>query len=129
MLGLPCLSKTTRGEAIVMDIDRRGLLKVAGLPALGLLIKPGWQVFSRDEPSDPSPETETLARKRWGMGISLRKCWKAEGCRDCIDACHRIHNVPDMGTLKEEIKWIWQAPYEKVFTEHEFEVTEEDYQQ
>jgi molybdopterin-containing oxidoreductase family iron-sulfur binding subunit len=112
-----------------MDFDRRGLLKVAGLTLLGLSVKPGWQVFSKEEPAEPSPGAETLARKRWGMGIYFRKCWKEEGCRDCIDACHRIHNVPDMGTLKEEIKWIWKAPYEKVFPEHEFEVTEEDYQQ
>jgi molybdopterin-containing oxidoreductase family iron-sulfur binding subunit len=112
-----------------MDFDRRGLLKVGGLTLLGLLVKPGWQVFSKEEPAEPSPGAETLARKRWGMGIYLRKCWKEEGCRDCIDACHRIHNVPDMGTLKEEIKWIWREPYVKVFPEHEFEVTEEDYQQ
>ena len=50
---------------------------------------------------------------------------KYEGCRDCIDACHRVHNVPDFGNTKEEIKWLWTAPYEKVFPEHEFEYTDE----
>jgi len=63
------------------------------------------------------------------MAIYFRKCWKDEGCRDCIEACHRLHNVPNMGTLKEEIKWIWKTPYEKVFPEHELELAEEDYQQ
>ena len=98
-----------------MDVDRRGLLKVAGLTLLGLLAKPGWQVFSKDEPAEPSPDAETLARKRWGMGIHLRKCWKDEGCRDCIDACHRIHNVPDLGTLKERSNGSGQSPMRRSF--------------
>jgi Fe-S-cluster-containing dehydrogenase component len=35
-----------------------------------------------------------------------------------------VHNVPNRGTLKEEIKWIWPMPYEKVFPEHEMEYSE-----
>ena len=63
------------------------------------------------------------------MAVDLKKCWSAkEGCRDCIDACHRVHNVPISGTLKEEIKWIWTMPYEKVFPEHEMEYSERTYQ-
>jgi molybdopterin-containing oxidoreductase family iron-sulfur binding subunit len=108
-----------------MEFTRRTFLKIGGLTLLGLSAKPGWQVFSKVEAPEPSPDAETLARKKWGMGIYFRKCWKYEGCTDCIDACHRIHNVPNMGTLKEEIKWIWTMPYEEVFPEHEFELAEE----
>jgi molybdopterin-containing oxidoreductase family iron-sulfur binding subunit len=111
-----------------MEFNRRAFLKIAGLTVLGLSAKPGWEVFSKIDTPEVSPEAETLAQRKWGMGIYLQKCWKEEGCRICIDACHRIHNVPNLGILKEEIKWIWTEPYEKVFPEHEFEVTEEDYQ-
>lgn len=110
-----------------MEFKRRGFLKIAGLTFLGLAAKPGWDVFSKVELPEPSPTPERLARKRWAMAIELKKCWQLEGCKDCIEACHRIHNVPDLGTLKEEIQWIWTASYEKVFHEHELEYSGEDY--
>ena len=112
-----------------MEFDRRALLKIAGLTLLGLAAKPGWDVFPKVELPEPSPTSETLAKKRWAMAVDLKKCWSEEGCKDCLDACHRIHNVPDLGILKEEIKWIWTVPYEKVFPEHELEYSEEDYRQ
>jgi molybdopterin-containing oxidoreductase family iron-sulfur binding subunit len=112
-----------------MEFDRRGFLKIAGLTVLGLAAKPGWELVSKFEPVELEPGPETLAKKRWAMAIDLKKCWSTEGCTDCIDVCHRIHNVPDLGTLKEEVKWIWQAPYEKVFPEHELEYSEADYRQ
>jgi molybdopterin-containing oxidoreductase family iron-sulfur binding subunit len=31
------------------------------------------------------------------------------------EACHRAHNVPDLGNPKEEIKWIWKEDYEHSF--------------
>jgi len=112
-----------------MEFDRRGFLKIAGLTVLGLAAKPGWELVSKFEPVELEPGPETLAKKRWAMAIDLKKCWSIEGCTDCIDVCHRIHNVPDLGTLKEEVKWIWQVPYEKVFPEHELEYSEADYRQ
>ena len=110
-----------------MEFDRRGFLKIAGLTVLGLAAKPGWELFSKIEPMEVEPSPEALAKKRWAMAIDLKKCWSKPGCRVCMDVCHRIHNVPDLGILKEEIKWAWQDSYEKVFPEHEFEYSEEDY--
>ncbi len=46
-----------------MEFDRRGLLKIAGLTLLGLAAKPGWDVFSKVELPEPSPTSETLAKK------------------------------------------------------------------
>jgi molybdopterin-containing oxidoreductase family iron-sulfur binding subunit len=112
-----------------MEFDRRGFLKIAGLTVLGLAAKPGWELVSKFEPVELEPGPETLAKKRWAMAVDLKKCWSEEGCKDCLDVCHRIHNVPDLGTLKEEIKWVWTAPYENVFPEHELEYSEEDYRQ
>ena len=52
------------------------------------------------------------------MVIDMRKCLEKqekEKCKDCILACHKEHNVPEFGNIKEEIKWIWQETYEHVF--------------
>ena len=111
-----------------MELTRRTLLKVGGLTLLGLCAKPGWEILSAIDRPEPLPASGPFANKKWAMAVDLKRCWAKEECRDCIDVCHRIHNVPDMGSLKEEIKWLWLVPYEKVFPEHEFEVTEEDYQ-
>ena len=111
-----------------MELKRRTLLKIGGLAILGLSAKPGWQILSAIDQPESSPVPGPLANKKWAMAVDLKRCWTQEECRDCIDICHRVHNVPDMGSLKEEIKWLWLTPYEKVFPEHEFEVTEEEYQ-
>jgi molybdopterin-containing oxidoreductase family iron-sulfur binding subunit len=58
------------------------------------------------------------------MVVNLKACLEKDGCIECIDACHRVHNVPDFGNKKDEIKWIWTAPYEKVFPEQEHECIE-----
>jgi len=56
---------------------------------------------------------ETRRAKRWAMVVDMGKC--RPGCRDCIDACHRVHNVPDFGNPKDEIWWIGLARGEEVF--------------
>ena len=53
--------------------------------------------------------------------VDLNACREEDGCRDCIDACHRVHNVPDFGNPKDEVKWIWQVPFEGAFPEQEHE--------
>ena len=36
-----------------------------------------------------------------------------------ISSCTEAHNIPDFaGDRKNEIKWIWKAPFGSVFTEH-----------
>ena len=44
------------------------------------------------------------------MVVDPLKCQKAEGCRDCTQACHRVHNVPSIADPRHEVKWIWKAP-------------------
>jgi molybdopterin-containing oxidoreductase family iron-sulfur binding subunit len=111
-----------------MEFNRRVFLKIAGLTLLGFAAKPGWEVLSKMNESPSSSVPGAPNPKKWAMAVRLRKCWEEEGCRDCIDACHRTHNVPDLGKIKEEIKWIWTVPYEKVFPEHAVEFTDEAYQ-
>lgn len=107
-----------------MDIERRMLLKAAGLILAGFTIKPALDVFSNVDLPEPLPTPEPLVARRWAMAVDLKKCWSREVCVDCIEACHRIHNVPDTGSPKEEIKWVWQAPFEKVFPEQDLEFRE-----
>ncbi|NTV43334.1 MAG: 4Fe-4S dicluster domain-containing protein, partial [Syntrophobacteraceae bacterium] len=60
---------------------------------------------------------DALKAKRWAMVVDAKKCWEKgkEGCKDCLDVCHKIHNVPDIGNIKEEIKWIWNVKFENAF--------------
>lgn len=111
-----------------MQAGRRQFLKVAGLATLGfVVVKPVLDVLFRLRPAEASPTGETLLGKRWAMTVNIKACLEVEDCRECRDVCHRIHNVPDLGTIKEEIKWIWTAPYEKVFPEQEYKFIEGDF--
>jgi len=106
-----------------MKVSRRGFLKIGGLTILGLtIIKPAFDMLSKLKLAQASPTAGTLVGKRWAMVVNLKACLEKDGCRDCIDACHRIHNVPDFGNPKDEIKWIWTVPYEGAFPtqKHEF---------
>ena len=98
-----------------MKIDRRNFLKVGGLGVLGLAAKPALDVLSNRGLAEATPRTGTLAGKRLAMVVNLKKC--KDGCTDCMDVCHRIHNVPDFGNPKDEIKWVWNEPHDKAFPE------------
>jgi molybdopterin-containing oxidoreductase family iron-sulfur binding subunit len=54
-------------------------------------------------------------RQRLAIAIDVRRCLAAEGCRACIDACHRAHNVPAIGDARHEVKWIWKERFERAF--------------
>jgi len=99
-----------------MGIDRRKFLTIAGLTTL--------TAFGRKVPGVVPAEDSTLAQfdiptplsgKRWALVIDPRKCLQQEGCRDCIDACHQTHNVPQFDNPKDEIKWIWKEHFEEAF--------------
>ena len=105
-----------------MEVDRRGFIKIAGLVVAGLAVPPVFKVFSSTD-TPKTLESGTLAKTKWAMVVNLENC--KDGCTECIDACHSIHNVPDFGNPKDEIKWIWTDNYENVFPEQQSEFTEE----
>jgi Fe-S-cluster-containing dehydrogenase component len=115
------------GKDPFMELTRRRLFKIAGFTLLGLSAKPVLDVFSKVDLPDPSPAPGASAMKRWAMAVDLKKCWSIEGCKDCIDACHRVHNVPAFPNPKEEIKWTWTVPFEKAFPEHDLDLMEEGF--
>ncbi len=108
----------------MMESSRRNFLKIAGLSVLG--IGSGAVVGSRARGASKafSPNPEALTAKRWAMVVDLRAgC--PDGCKECIEVCHRIHNVPKIDNPKEEVKWIWTDFYEHAFPGMESRYTEE----
>jgi Fe-S-cluster-containing dehydrogenase component len=97
-----------------MEWTRRTFIKIAGASLLGWGARPALAALTGKEEGKFLWNPKALKAKRWAMVIDLKKkC--PEGCRDCIEACHRVHNVPDFGNPKDEIKWIWNEPYGNAF--------------
>ncbi len=55
--------------------------------------------------------------KKWAMVVDLDRCAKDDGCVDCIAACHRVHNVPNISDPRHQVKWIWTTPFGRLFPE------------
>jgi molybdopterin-containing oxidoreductase family iron-sulfur binding subunit len=111
-----------------MSIDRRKFLKAAGLTALGVAGKPLVSLAENDslpQPIDKLPQESPLTARRWAMVIDLKKCEDHENIKDCAAACHKVHNVPDFGNPKDEIKWIWEEDFHHAFHEQEQEHLDE----
>lgn len=120
-----------------MDKQRRKFLKIAGATALAGVSAPAIANLTSKE-SFASSEGHGAAAGhgghgeeaktdviRYGMVIDMRKFYgKPELMDKAIDACRKVHNVPEFknedGTpdRKNEIKWLWKAPFENVFPEH-----------
>ncbi|HDP79227.1 MAG TPA: 4Fe-4S dicluster domain-containing protein [Spirochaetes bacterium] len=112
-----------------MIVNRRELLKKAGLAGLSVIGGSAlYQLISGDRvlaelKNSPSKST------RWAMIIDMKKCARDPGCADCMDACHRAHNVPTIADPKREIKWIWKENFSHAFPELENEYIREDLKQ
>jgi Fe-S-cluster-containing dehydrogenase component len=103
-----------------MEQERRALLKLAGLTALGL----AGGALAR--PVRASAETAAApGRTRWAMVIDPRKCLEKDGCTDCIGACHAAHNVPSIDDPRHEVKWIWKERFAGAFPDQETEYADE----
>ena len=106
-----------------MTSSRREFLKIAGVSALSLMaptiLCPAWAKEKLIIPGGEFPESlsslRALTAKRWAMAVDPSKC--PDGCVDCIAACHGVHNVPDFGNSKDEIKWIWREEFPRIFPE------------
>lgn len=100
-----------------MELDRRKFLQLAGLALLALAAKPVLNMLTKHDLADASGGQIIVKniKKRMAMVIDLKVCKAADGCVDCINACHLAHNVPEIGNRKEEIKWIWNVSYEQAF--------------
>jgi len=117
-----------------MDNKRRKFLKIAGLTALAGIGAPAIVKLTSENAIASSAGGHGAAAKtvghtahvlekaagmRLGMVIDMRKIGDEPTLLDhAITACHESHNVPDIGSKKSEIKWIWKTPFENAFTDH-----------
>lgn len=112
-----------------MDKGRRKFLKIAGAGAGALLLsaKPVADAIADSESHDGHADKPSPAKGKggvtWAMVVDMQKCLAHPECNDCQNVCHEVHNVPDLGSKKEEIKWIWKAPYENVLPDQQGGVT------
>ena len=106
-----------------MDEKRRTFLKIAGVSLLGLGAKPVVNALADNEKPKLTPRPEALTGKRWAMVIDIKKC--KENCTDCVDICHKIHNVPNFENPKDEVKWLWKESYKHAFPGQEYDYIKE----
>jgi Fe-S-cluster-containing dehydrogenase component len=93
-----------------MKPTRRQFLIIAGISTLGVVCPSVARLMASRSESAAAPG---LKAKRWAMAVDAAKC-RAD-CTDCFTACHNAHNVPDIGSAKEEVKWIWPERFDHVF--------------
>ncbi len=99
-----------------MDETRRRFLKIAGLSVLGIGAKPVVDAVAAGGTTKYESDPKALKAKRWAMVVDQKKCSQAkEGCQDCVEACNIAHNIPHFDDPKDEVKWIWRAPFENAF--------------
>jgi molybdopterin-containing oxidoreductase family iron-sulfur binding subunit len=112
-----------------MDTSRRKFLKIAGLTAIAGIGAPTAfnALLKGDVHASTGEEAGAVERgaaavttgKQLGFVIDTRKFAEDRGlAQRCIDACHSLHNVPDFGNKKDEIKWIWVENYEHAFPDN-----------
>lgn len=109
-----------------MVMNRRRFLKIVGLSAVvGIGGKSVFELLAPGE-ADAALKGAPLTAGKWGMVVDIAKL-NDEVMKACVETCHRIHNVPNIGNPKEEIKWIWKETYEHSFPGQEHEYTAEKY--
>jgi len=122
-----------------MDKQRRKFLKIAGATALAGISAPVVVKLTSSPALASSEHGETAEHNapvaehtaeghaaeqapqgvRLGMLIDMRKLYgRPDLLEKAKEACHKVHNVPDIGNTKSEIKWIWHMPFGNVFPEH-----------
>lgn len=105
-----------------MEDSRRNFLKIAGISALGLGASPALGAFSQEE-EGAEPQMiqgeNALKATHWGMVVDTRKIHSPEDLKPMIEACNKIHNIPEFENENHEIKWIWEEAYHNAFPEKE----------
>jgi len=107
-----------------MAVNRRRFFQLTGLSALGVAGGRALGVSGQDYPG--APGAEPLTGSRWAMLVDVGKCLREKGCNDCIAACHKAHNVPDIGNPKDEVKWIWKEPFTEALPDQRYDYMASD---
>lgn len=98
-----------------MSTSRRDFLLIAAATTAGLgMGMSGW-ASSGGGAIKEMPSEKELKAKRWGLVIDTKKFNTDEDFQRCIDACNSIHNVPTKIETNQNVKWIWQDEFARVF--------------
>lgn len=116
-----------------MSMNRRQFLRFAGLSTvLGVgsgtaAAKMLWQV----EPPGAQFEgsADALTAKQWAIVVDMENFSSPEEYAKCIAACHKVHNVPNFGNPKDEVKWIWTDTFGHVFPGQENPYMSEEFKE
>jgi molybdopterin-containing oxidoreductase family iron-sulfur binding subunit len=113
-----------------MSMDRRQFLKIAGISSLlGLgatAASATHNIWVKGiNPPEVEPNPVALKAEHWAMVVDMSKFKTEADFQKTFSACHTIHNVPDVGNIKEEVKWIWKEKYEHAFPDQENPYMEE----
>jgi len=105
-----------------MKSSRRNFLKIAGITALGIGVRPTIDTIAAvggQGPTEPEPvfkqNEKALTAKQWAMVVDTRKIKSEKDVAPLYEACHKIHNVPNMPNKRHEIKWIWPEQFHHAF--------------
>jgi Fe-S-cluster-containing dehydrogenase component len=98
-----------------MIITRKKFLQVTGISALAVAGREWAGAFVEKIEDDRLESPQAGTARRLAMVVDLVKCSQADGCTECIEACHAAHNVPAAGKHAHRIEWIWKAPFEGAF--------------
>lgn len=101
-----------------MEVTRRNFLKMAGLASAGAVVTASSGGLLTGCSPLVGMENESLNEANLGMLFIPSRCDYDKGCRDCVEACHSNHNVPDHRSTDDEIKWIWNTEFEHAFPEY-----------
>ncbi len=97
-----------------MDESRRRFLKEAGCAALS--VGCGFPLLNAAcSPARGRVAQAVTSPSQWALVIDVDKCLREEVRRTCIDACHTVHNVPEIPDPEDEVRWIWTEDYETTF--------------
>jgi molybdopterin-containing oxidoreductase family iron-sulfur binding subunit len=107
------------GASVVAGIGAPAIIKLSASPALasgGHAAPAAGHAPAADGHGGHAEEAPKGVRL--GMVIDMRKFTdKPELLDSAISACINAHNVPQFPDKKNEIKWLWKAPFENVFTD------------
>ena len=110
-----------------MKFTRREFVELSGACLVALSGKKVLAVFTGAKESEAASTGEaTSTKKRLGMLIDTKKCLRAQNCTKCIEACDQAHNIPAFQNPAHQIKWIWEEPFDDLFSSAETQYLEKD---
>lgn len=97
---------------------RREFVKAgAAVCAASLLTLTGCSTQETSNEEIVSDVNSSIEDKQYGLVINVTKINELNIIDNIISICHREHNVPNTGSAKTSIDWIWTQSFEEAFSD------------